>query len=410
MTRASADPSPVWVAMAHLDDQGDVTIEGIIDDRSGSRQHSRILVFDQREPRVWLDFAEAPTTDQIHAAYRDHCASALPIQAPETLSGKGDSDTPLPSCSIIVCSRERPDLLRRCLGRLLPAVDNNLEVVVVDNAPTTNQTAAVVAEFAGGVPSVRRVVAPRPGLSRARNVGLASVEAEVVIFIDDDTMPAPGWTRPLLRAFAQNPEVAVATGLVPPAQLDTVAQQLFEERLNWSVELTSHVYSYTRQGTLAPLFPFAAGRFGTGANMAVRKEALHQLGGFDEHLGAGTPSKGGEDLEMFVRALRRGWSLAYVPESVVWHVHPTDLDIVRRNVFGYGAGLTAYLTAVMGQPNRLELVKKVMAGARYGVAQRRHHGQKMSRESGELLRQELLGFAWGPIAYLCAKARHGIVN
>ena len=230
-----------------------------------------------------------------------------------------------------------------------------------------------------------------------------------MIFLDDDTMPEAGWTTPLREAFGCDPAVAIATGLVPPAQLDTPGQQLFEDRLHWSDELSPEVYSYAQRGRLGPLFPFAAGRLGTGANMAVRRSALEQIGGFDEHLGAGTASRGGEDLEMFVRALRHGLSLAYVPASVVWHVHPKDLEQVRRQVFGYGAGLTAYLTAVMAQPRRWELVRSVSRGVRYAVADRRP-ALDSPPPVGGLLGQELLGFAWGPLAYVFSRMSHAHVD
>lgn len=403
MTSTSAIHQPVWVAAAFLDGRA-TRVRGIISDTPLSDQASRVLVFGEGGPKSWLDFPGVPSGQQVVEAYAE--ASALGRGGP---GGSTYFTGPLPSCTVVVCTRERPEQLRRCLQGLLTAVSSDEEILVVDNAPTTDRTANVVAEFDGSTIPVRRVHEPAPGLSRARNAALRAATGDVVVYLDDDTVPEVGWTVPLREAFAGNPSVAIATGLVPPAQLDTAGQQLFQDRLHWSDEFSPEVYSYANRGRLGPLFPFAAGRFGTGANMAVRRRALSEVGGFDEHLGAGTASRGGEDLEMFVRCLRHNWSLAYVPESVVWHVHASDLGQVRRNVFGYGSGVTAYLTAVLTQPRRRELLWSVGWGLRYAIAERRR-SSKSDTPANDLPTQEILGFLWGPPAYLLSRLHRSLVN
>lgn len=398
MTSASTIHRPVWVAAAYLEGQA-ARVRGIISDTPSSDQASRVLVFGEGGPKSWLDFPEVPSGQQVAEAYAE--ASALGRGGPD---GSTSFTGPLPPCTVVVCTRERPEQLRRCLQGLLTAVRSDEEILVVDNAPTTDRTATIVAEFDGTTIPVRLVHEPAPGLSRARNAALRAATGDVVVFLDDDTVPEIGWTVPLREAFAGNPSVAIATGMVPPAQLDTAGQQLFQDRLHWCEEFSPEVYSYANRGRLGPLFPFAAGRLGTGANMAVRRSALRKVGGFDQHLGAGTASRGGEDLEMFVRCLRQGWSLAYVPESVVWHVHASDLEEVRRHVFGYGSGVTAYLTAVLTQPRRRDLLRSVGRGLRYAVAERRRSPRSAAAEEG-LLTREILGFLWGPPAYLYSRMR-----
>lgn len=395
--RLTSSCPPVWVAAAYLG-SGPAGLRGITSDSPRMGQASRVLVFEDGHARAWLDFDRVPSAGELDAGYarirNRRSEQSLPTSAPR----------PLPSCTVVVCTRERPEQLRRCLRALVEAVAPDETILVVDNAPRTELTRKVIAEFSEAPIPVQRLHAPLPGLSRARNAGLSAATGDIVVFLDDDTMPEPGWTIPLREAFARDATVAVATGLVPPAELNTVGQQLFQARLHWSEQLEPRLYSYATREGVGPLFPFAAGLFGTGANMAVRRSALDHVGGFDEHLGAGTTSRGGEDLEMFVRTLRKGWSLAYVPDSVVWHVHARELDQIRRNVFGYGSGLTAYLTAVLAQPRRREMVARVAPGLRYAVAERRRlHAP--SRASTDLLRQEILGFAWGPFAYAGSRMR-----
>src|SRR5690606_12420090 len=83
------------------------------------------------------------------------------------------------------------------------------EVVVV-NGPSTDDTAAVLAEFAG---DVRVASSPEVHLSKSRNIGIEAAAGDVVAFIDDDAIPEPGWLAELAAAYAA-PEVGGAGGVV----------------------------------------------------------------------------------------------------------------------------------------------------------------------------------------------------
>jgi hypothetical protein len=125
-----------------------------------------------------------------------------------------------------------------------------------------------------------------------------------------------------------------------------------------------------------PLFPFQVGRFGTGANFAVKRDRVLQLGGFDEALGAGTASQGGEDLDLFFRVLTAGDALATEPAAIVWHRHRSDNEALLVQARGYGLGLGAWLTKVVLDPPHRRLAIRVLrrrfrstlrAGADYGA-------------------------------------------
>ena len=91
------------------------------------------------------------------------------------------------------------------------------------------------------------------------------------------------------------------------------------------------------------LYPFSAGIFGTGANFAVRRSALADLGGFDPLLGAGSPGRGGEDLDMFLRVILAGGRICYLPSALVWHRHRADIQALSEQIYSYGYGLGAYV-------------------------------------------------------------------
>jgi GT2 family glycosyltransferase len=228
-------------------------------------------------------------------------------------------------------------------------------VLVVDNAPTTGATRAVTDEFADTL-DLRYTVEPRPGLSRARNCALRQLADEVtgdavVAWLDDDEYPDRFWLAEVTRAFHADPALDVVSGLVVPAELETAAQDWFEQFGGHSKGRGFRPDRFSpetvrRQSPLYPLPPF-----GVGANMAFRLSALTRIGGFDEALGAGTPARGGEDTLAFTRILLAGGTMAYWPAAVVRHVHRRDLDGLTEQMRGYGSGLTAYYTAlVVGRP------------------------------------------------------------
>jgi glycosyltransferase involved in cell wall biosynthesis len=257
-----------------------------------------------------------------------------------------------PRCSVVVCTRDRPDGLRRCLGSLTVQDHPNFAVWVIDNAPTSGNTRQVAESFGTDL-DIHYVVEPRPGLSRARNAGLKrELEGDVVAWLDDDEVADSLWLSELARAFDVRPEVAAASGAVVPAELDTPAQLWFEQFGGHSKGrgFTPEEFSpntWTKQHPLYPLPPF-----GVGANMAFRTETLRRLGGFDEALGSGTPAQGSEDTKIFTDLLRAGCTVAYRPSAVTRHFHRRDIEGLLRQMRGYGSGLTAfYAASVLARPS-----------------------------------------------------------
>jgi GT2 family glycosyltransferase len=233
--------------------------------------------------------------------------------------------------SVVVCTRERPEELCRCLAALRPFQAAGHEVVVVDNAPDSDRTARLCAEH-----PFTYVREPRPGLNRARNRGLAATRTEIVAFTDDDCEPDPRWLDALAAAFDDH-RVGAATGLVLPRELETRSQERFEA-------YCANRRSF-RPKTFSPADtpPSAAGAAGMGANMAFRRSLLEALGGFDPRFDGGMPTLSGGDTEAFARVLARGQSIAYRPDALVWHRHRREPAALRRVVFGYGVGLYAVL-------------------------------------------------------------------
>lgn len=232
--------------------------------------------------------------------------------------------------SVCVCTRDRAELLRRCLQALC-ALDEckeprpaSLEIIVVDNAPSDERTRQVVEKF----PRVTYVVEPRQGLNFARNTGLQRAGGKLVAYVDDDAVVDRGWLAGLLSAWQAVPDAGFFTGQVLPYELETEAQRLFEGRGGFRRGFTRVIYGKSREADA--FYPCGAGIFGTGANMAVNRLAALKLGGFDEALDTGSPLPGGGDLDMFYRTIRAGYRGVYEPRYLVFHQHRRDLAGLRR--------------------------------------------------------------------------------
>ncbi|HEX9029185.1 MAG TPA: glycosyltransferase [Anaerolineales bacterium] len=240
---------------------------------------------------------------------------------------------PLPSVTVAVCTRDRPQDLRSCLQALMRQADLGQQVVVIDSFSATDETRRVVDDF----PGVRYVREEYPGLNRARNRACHETTAEVLAFVDDDAEPDPGWLGALLRNF-HNPRVACVTGLTMPLELETKAQQWFEWYSSFGRGFSRKVFDKDN------VHPLAAGDVGAGVNMAFRREIWSQVGLFDEALDAGTQTFSGGDTEMFSRILAAGYQIAYDPAALSWHKHRKDWTSLRRTISGYGTGVYAFWT------------------------------------------------------------------
>ncbi|MFE4308645.1 glycosyltransferase [Streptomyces sp. NPDC056891] len=323
-----------------------------------------------------------------------------------------------PRTSVVVATRERPESLARALDSLLAQDHPDFELIVVDNAPRTTDTHELVTrKYAEYADRVRYVREDTPGLATAHNTGLAAAEGAVVAFTDDDVIADPRWLSALTAPFATDPGLGCVTGLILPARLGTPAQILLESHGGFAKGFAPRLYDPAQPPADEPLFPFTAGSFGSGANMAFRADALRRAGGFDPATGTGTAARGGDDLYAFVAVLAAGFRLRYTSEALVWHHHRDTWQDLRNQAYGYGAGLTAYLTATLVRsprllPALLARLPRGLAYARTMTAQRGEtpeggvpgeHGTQHHPWPASLSRLERRGMLYGPIGY--AKAR-----
>lgn len=245
------------------------------------------------------------------------------------------------SLSIAVCTRNRPESLRATLDRLQGIVGPGVEVLIVDNAPSTEETRALVSRRFSHMRYVRENA---PGLDRARNRAIEESTSDVIAFCDDDACVAPGWAFALRSLFARNPDISLATGLVLPASLESEPARIFERYGGFDRGYGARWIHAAGAPDASIAFHYAnTGAWGTGTNLAIRRRIVRALGGFDPALDVGTPTNGGGDLEMMFRVLKAGGLMAYTPNAVVYHRHRDTWRELVHQIDGWGTGMSAHL-------------------------------------------------------------------
>lgn len=337
--------------------------------------------------------------DAIRVAAGTLGAGALHVWCEDALGFDGrPAHTPgdRPSVTVAVCTRERPQDLRRTLTAVTALDPPADEILVIDNEPRTDGTQREVARH----PGVRYVVEPIPGLDVARNRALREAAGAIVAFTDDDAVPEPGWAGALSRNFA-DPRVMLVTGLVLPLELETDAQEQFEAYCGFARGFARRVFNGRVE------HPLLVSRIGAGASMAVRRDLPARIGGFDERLDAGTPAQSGGDHEMFTRVLAAGYRIVYEPHAVSRHRHRrTDAEL-RQAVRGYGTGVTAMWTGLALERRELGVVRLAWRWFRHGHLPWLLRPRRWRASAGRdvLVREEWLGTLAGPFAWLRSASR-----
>jgi GT2 family glycosyltransferase len=253
------------------------------------------------------------------------------------------------SMTVVICTRDRRAGLVNVLKSLALQSDRSFEVLVVDNSWDGALARCGVDGDLGDWDGldVRYCHEPRPGLSRARNLGLAEVRTEFHAWIDDDEVADSEWVAWIKRAFASPCQPDAVGGVMLPAQLDTPAQVLFERYggFNKGRGMQPEELRAGTPSVIHPLYPLP--NFGAGGNMAFRTEALRSIGGFDNRLGAGTLTHGGEETRALSLLLEAGATVLHWPPAITWHYHRTTDEALERQFFGYSAGLTAYYASLL---------------------------------------------------------------
>ena len=259
----------------------------------------------------------------------------------KSLSGQGGCGDERPhSCSVVISTRDRPESLAACLGAVVGQGLRDLEIVVVDSAPSCGDVRAVAEEF-----GARYLRVAQPGLSRARNAGAHEANGEVLVFLDDDVTVRPGCVAALLGEFS-DPRIAAVGGRILLSDGDPEVRSAFEAFGAFDPGPERRIVDRQTPGWFE-LTNFGA--LGTGAMLAVRRSVFTSWPGFDERLGRGAPMDAGEELFAYFSLVERGYRVIYTPLAVATHPAPASIDELRRRILDGAASGAAYMTLLLAE-------------------------------------------------------------
>lgn len=209
--------------------------------------------------------------------------------------------------SVIVATHNRPDSLRRLIASLAPelAADSR-ELIVAENG-----TPAPI-ELPPEAPALKHLHEPRAGKCRIQNRAIAAAPGEILVFLDDDLIVAPGYLAAVEDFFDAHREFAAMKGRILAAE--DPGKKIGPMAVYLDLPIADHGDAVIEvRGVL-------------GANMAFRADALRRVGPFDERLG---PGAGGheEETEMSQRLRRAGFRIGYAPRALVYH----EVDAARAD-------------------------------------------------------------------------------
>jgi len=220
--------------------------------------------------------------------------------------------------SVVVPTRDRPASLTRCLAALAAQDAGELELLVLDDGlrrPARNRDVLAAA------PEARLIRGPGHGPAAARNLGVRACRGDVVLFCDDDCVPAPGWARTLAQATSRAGAAAGRT-IVPPGAAAFIRA---------SQAITNHLRDVSldhRTGRLC---------FAPSCNLGVARELARRIP-FDETY----PLAAGEDRDWCVRATAAGWAPLFEPTALIVHRPELDARSFVSQQFRYGRGAARF--------------------------------------------------------------------
>lgn len=204
--------------------------------------------------------------------------------------------------STLICTRNRPSAALRAAQSLLQEQRAPLELIVIDQSDG-DETGRLLKSL-----DDHRLVYVHTrsrGKGYALNEALQLARGEILVCTDDDCIAPPGWPGAMGRALEQNPKAAIAFCKVVGVEHDHALGYVPE-------------FLPTHDRTLTRIRDVLKGH-GIGAGMALRRQVMVDLGGFDEMIGPGAPFPSGDDWDVAHRVLLLGFEIFVVSGLTILH-------------------------------------------------------------------------------------------
>lgn len=266
---------------------------------------------------------------------------------------------PSPAVTVSIVTIGNRDLLRRCLESLSAGVEDtsSLEVVVLDNASGEDASADVRDAFPD-LQVMKR--ASRVGFGAAHNEVIESTSGRWILILNDDTTVEPGSIDRLVRYGEARARVAAVGPRIVfpdrgrhhsawrfPGPLTSLLAALTVAQVGW----------VQSSGSRAKRVGWA-----TGSALLLRREAVTQVGGFDEGF-----FMYAEELDLCHRLADQGWETHYFPcATIVHHRRRSSASVPDRRIVEHVRGLDRYWRKHHSPPSAR--IARVATGLQYAAA------------------------------------------
>jgi GT2 family glycosyltransferase len=218
--------------------------------------------------------------------------------------------------SVILPTRDRLDLLRPCVEGLFATNSGDFEVIILDNDSARPETLAWFEEALGRWDRLRVLAAPGPfNWSRLNNIGVAAADGDVFVFLNNDTLPRSDEWLARLADVAMRPDAGAVgalllygNGRIQHAGV-VIGYGGCSDHVYRGAPLDSDEHMF-----VSPHLPRNVAAV-TGACMAISRRTLQAIGPFDEAYPVA-----GNDVEICVRAMVKGYLNIYLPDVVLVHL------------------------------------------------------------------------------------------
>jgi GT2 family glycosyltransferase len=271
-----------------------------------------------------VDFVALASADAARVAEARRVAStAVLVWSPDGSNGRSGPKieqlsrpeaVQSPTVSIIIPSYNGIALTEACLAALEESLPSDFrgEIIVVDDC-SPDETQQRLARWTDKEPRLKVLRnSQNCGFLVTCNNGAAAATGEILIFLNNDTLPQRGWLEPLLRIFRERPDAGAVGGklVYPDGRLQEAGGVVFSDGSaanlgKWDYELDHPLYNYVREVDYV-----------TGALIGTPRSLFNGLGGLDTRY---RPIYY-EETDYCFKLREKGYKVYYQPESVVIHL------------------------------------------------------------------------------------------
>jgi cellulose synthase/poly-beta-1,6-N-acetylglucosamine synthase-like glycosyltransferase len=224
---------------------------------------------------------------------------------------------PNPLFSVVIPTYKNDTVLEQCLHSLVKqSVDKISYEVIIVNDGGRGDVLGNLGSLGGGV-SVRGFSQDHKGPAAARNLGISKAKGDIILFLDDDSLPTKDWFRATERAWKRYPDSDGIGGYTISEPSDSLICRVNTDIFNW----------YLEQNTMGEYCTFLSTH-----NAGYRRAVLNKVGRFDERFKGAQ----GEDRDLNIKISKRGGKLRLSRDILVYHDRDLSLGSFFRKYSNYG--------------------------------------------------------------------------